>query len=73
MDGSEQNGPRFRRLFSHRVIAAAQGNRDGGKPQLQWVLARKALLAAVVPALVVDSPGRALHDRASGLATLRTR
>ena len=48
-------------------------NRDGGKPQLQWVLARTALLAAVVPALVVDSTGRALHDRASGLATLRTR
>jgi uncharacterized RDD family membrane protein YckC len=47
--------------------------RDGGKPQLHWVAVRTALLAAVVPALVVDSTGRALHDRASGLTMLRTR
>ena len=47
--------------------------RDGGKPQIQWVLVRTVLLAALVPALVVDSSGRALHDRAAGLSTLRTR
>ena len=47
--------------------------RDGGKPQLQWVLVRTLLLAALVPALVVDGSGRALHDRAAGLSTLRTR
>lgn len=52
------------------VVARA---RDGGKPQLQWVLVRTVLLAALVPALVTDSSGRALHDRAAGLATLRTR
>ena len=46
---------------------------DGGKPRLPWVALRTALLAAVVPALVVDSSGRALHDRASGLTMLRTR
>ena len=46
---------------------------DGGKPRFHWVLARTILLAAVVPALIVDSNGRALHDRATGLAMLRTR
>lgn len=46
---------------------------DGGKPRPQWVAVRTVLLAAVVPALFVDSTGRAMHDRAAGLATLRTR
>ena len=46
---------------------------DGGKPRLHWVLARTILLATVVPALIVDSTGRALHDRATGLVMLRTR
>ena len=46
---------------------------DGARPPLQWVLVRTVLLAAVVPALIVDTSGRALHDRASGTATLRTR
>jgi uncharacterized RDD family membrane protein YckC len=47
--------------------------RDGGKPQLHWVLLRTVLLAAIVPALLADSTGRALHDRATGLVMLRTR
>jgi uncharacterized RDD family membrane protein YckC len=47
--------------------------RDAGKPQVQWVLVRTVLLAALVPAVVVDGSGRALHDRAAGLATVRTR
>jgi len=46
---------------------------DGGRPRVQWVVVRTVLLAAVVPALVVDGSGRALHDRASGTAMLRTR
>jgi uncharacterized RDD family membrane protein YckC len=46
---------------------------DGGRPRLQWVAVRTLLLAAVVPALVVDASGRALHDRAAGLTMLRTR
>jgi uncharacterized RDD family membrane protein YckC len=52
------------------VVVRVQG---GGKPQLHWVLLRTLLLATVVPALIVDSSGRALHDRATALATLRTR
>lgn len=48
--------------------------RDNGKPQLRWVLIRTLLLAAVVPALIPErGTGRWLHDRASGLATVRTR
>jgi uncharacterized RDD family membrane protein YckC len=46
---------------------------DGGKPRLPWVIARTILLAALVPALIPDASGRALHDRATGLAMLRTR
>jgi uncharacterized RDD family membrane protein YckC len=47
---------------------------DNGKPQLRWVLVRTLLLAAVVPAVIPDrKTGRWLHDRASGLATVRTR
>ena len=61
----------------HRVVGrpgiVVARTRDGGKPQIQWVLVRTVLLAALVPALVVDSSGRALHDRAAGLSTLRTR
>lgn len=45
---------------------------DYGKPQLQWVLVRTLLLAFIVPALIVDSDGRAMHDRASGLRMVRT-
>lgn len=47
--------------------------RDGGKPQLRWVLVRTLLLAALVPALIPDSTGQPLHDRATGLVMLRTR
>jgi uncharacterized RDD family membrane protein YckC len=47
--------------------------RDGGRPAVQWVLLRTVLLAAVVPALIVDGSGRALHDRASGTSMLRLR
>src|SRR4051795_13297136 len=46
---------------------------DGGKPRVQWVLARTVLLAAIVPALIPDGSGRSLHDRATGMTMLRTR
>jgi uncharacterized RDD family membrane protein YckC len=47
--------------------------RDGARPPWRWALLRTVLLAAIVPALIPDSTGRAMHDRATGLATLRTR
>ena len=46
---------------------------DGARPRIGWVLVRTLLLATVVPALIVDASGRALHDRASGTSMLRTR
>jgi uncharacterized RDD family membrane protein YckC len=46
---------------------------DKARPRLDWVLVRTMLLAALVPALLIDSTGRALHDRAAGTVMLRTR
>ena len=46
---------------------------DGGRPALHWVFVRTVLLATVVVALITDSSGRALHDRAAGTTTLRLR
>jgi uncharacterized RDD family membrane protein YckC len=46
---------------------------DRSRPPVQWVAVRTLLLATVVPALVVDGSGRALHDRASGTSMLRLR
>jgi uncharacterized RDD family membrane protein YckC len=51
------------------VVRAA----DGGRPRPGWVLVRTLLLAAVLPALIVDGSGRAMHDRAAGTVMLRTR
>jgi hypothetical protein len=46
---------------------------DGGRPQPGWVVVRTLLLAAVLPALIVDAEGRAMHDRAAGTVMIRTR
>jgi uncharacterized RDD family membrane protein YckC len=46
---------------------------DYGRPQLRWVLLRTLLLAVIVPALIVDSAGRGMHDRAAGVRMVRTR
>lgn len=44
-----------------------------GRPRPMWVLLRTLLIATVVPALITDSSGRAMHDRATGTVMLRTR
>jgi uncharacterized RDD family membrane protein YckC len=46
---------------------------DFGRPRLQWVLLRTMLLAVIVPALIVNDEGRAMHDRAAGVRMVRTR
>ena len=57
-----------------RVIGVAVVRQDGqGRPKLGWVLVRTLLLALVAPALVIDTHGRAMHDRAAGTVMLRTR
>ena len=52
---------------------AVMSERDGSKPRLRWVAVRTLLLAAIVPALITDGSGRAMHDRAAGTVTVRTR
>jgi uncharacterized RDD family membrane protein YckC len=46
---------------------------DGGRQSLGWIVVRTALLATVLPALIVDESGRAMHDRAAGTVMVRTR
>jgi uncharacterized RDD family membrane protein YckC len=57
-----------------RVAGIAVVREKGiGRPGIQWVLLRTVLLAVIVPALIVDSAGRGMHDRAAGLRMVRTR
>jgi uncharacterized RDD family membrane protein YckC len=44
-----------------------------GRPSLGWVLLRTVLLATIVPAIITDQSGRAMHDRAAGTVMVRTR
>jgi uncharacterized RDD family membrane protein YckC len=46
---------------------------DSGRAKLRWVAVRTVLLATVLPALIVDVTGRAMHDRAAGTVMIRTR
>jgi uncharacterized RDD family membrane protein YckC len=46
---------------------------DAKRAPFRWVLVRTLLLATVLPALVVDPSGRAMHDRAAGTVMIRTR
>lgn len=46
---------------------------DSGRAAARWVLVRTLLLAAILPALIVDITGRAMHDRAAGTVMIRTR
>jgi uncharacterized RDD family membrane protein YckC len=57
-----------------RVAGIGVVRYDGqGRAAWRWVLLRTALLATVLPALFVDSSGRAMHDRAAGTVMVRTR
>ena len=46
---------------------------DRARATFGWVALRTVLLAFVLPALIVDVSGRAMHDRAAGTVMLRTR
>jgi len=46
---------------------------DRAKAAPKWVAVRTVLLAFILPALVVDESGRAMHDRAAGTVMVRTR
>jgi len=57
------------RLAGVAVMTAA----DASKPRVRWVALRTLLLAAIVPALITDGSGRAMHARAAGTVMVRTR
>lgn len=46
---------------------------DSGRAKFRWIAVRTVLLATIIPALFTDSTGRAMHDRAAGTVTIRTR
>lgn len=46
---------------------------DRGRASPGWIAVRTLLLAFVLPAVIVDVSGRAMHDRAAGTIMLRTR
>jgi uncharacterized RDD family membrane protein YckC len=46
---------------------------DRGRAAFRWVAVRTVLLATVLPGLFTDASGRAMHDRAAGTVTIRTR
>ncbi|HVW81098.1 MAG TPA: RDD family protein [Mycobacteriales bacterium] len=46
---------------------------DKTRPFIGWILLRTLLIAVVAPALVIDTEGRAMSDRAAGTVMLRTR
>lgn len=46
---------------------------DARRASLRWVAVRTVLLATILPALIVDITGRAMHDRAAGTVMLRTK
>jgi uncharacterized RDD family membrane protein YckC len=57
------------RVTGAAVVRASDSSR--AKPG--WVAVRTLLLATVLPALIVDVTGRAMHDRAAGTVMIRTR
>jgi uncharacterized RDD family membrane protein YckC len=57
-----------------RVVGIGVARADGaGRAGLGWVAVRTLLLAALIPAIITDATGRAMHDRAAGTVTVRTR
>lgn len=46
---------------------------DAGRVALRWAAVRTVLVAFVLPALIVDVTGRAMHDRAAGTVMIRTK
>jgi uncharacterized RDD family membrane protein YckC len=44
-----------------------------GRAAFGWVALRTLLLAALIPAIITDGSGRAMHDRAAGTVMIHTR
>lgn len=60
--------------YGHRITGLRVVKEvDGGFPGFKAGAIRTALLALVIPAVVWDSEGRGLHDRAAGTRLIKTR
>ncbi|MCF8527081.1 MAG: RDD family protein [Candidatus Nanopelagicales bacterium] len=57
--------------FGQRILGLRVVAMDGGRVTFPRVLLRTLLICLVIPALVMDSQGRGLHDRAAGSIVVR--
>ena len=59
--------------FGQRLLGISVVRLDGGRLAFWRVLVRTLLICIVIPAVVYDSVGRGLHDRAVGSVAIRSR
>ncbi len=59
--------------FGQRLLGISVVRLDGGRLALWRVLVRTLLICIVIPAVVYDSVGRGLHDRAVGSVAIRSK
>jgi uncharacterized RDD family membrane protein YckC len=59
--------------FGQRIMGLAVLRTDGSRLSLPRVIGRTMLICLVIPAVVIDSYGRGLHDRAVDSVVLRVR
>jgi uncharacterized RDD family membrane protein YckC len=57
--------------FGQRILGIQVVRMDGGRLGLGRVALRTVLICLVIPAVVIDSYGRGLHDRAVGSVVVR--
>jgi uncharacterized RDD family membrane protein YckC len=57
--------------FGQRILGLEVVRMDGGRLGLGRVALRTVLICLVIPAVVIDSHGRGLHDRAVGSIVVR--
>ncbi len=59
--------------FGQRIMGISVVRLDGGRLSLWRIALRTVLVCCVIPALIYDSTGRGLQDRAVGSVVIRTR
>lgn len=57
--------------FGQRILGLTVLRTDGVRLSLWRVIVRTLLICLVIPAIVLDSDGRGLHDRAVGSVVIR--
>jgi uncharacterized RDD family membrane protein YckC len=59
--------------FGQRLLGISVVRLDGGRLSLWRIVVRTLLICLIIPAVVYDSTGRGLHDRAVGSVAIRSR